>query len=155
MRHTAGNFIHPVVALLLLGTGCAPSRATAGVESPTPTAAPIAQSGVRRNAKTITREEIEAAREANLFLMIRKLQPQWFQQRAPSRDMRGLPNPVPSLDTRGEIVVYMDGTRLGGPEVLRTISSTGIALVRFLSGPEADTLFGRGHENGAIVVTTR
>jgi len=60
--------------------------------------------------------------------------------------------------TRGascERVAYLDGMRLGGLDELRGVSAVSVQHIRSLSGPDATTLFGRGHCAGAIVVVTR
>ena len=61
-----------------------------------------------------------------------------------------------ALEAEGDVVVYLDQSRLGGPESLRTIQVTGVTVVRHYSASEAEARFGPGHLHGAIqVITTR
>jgi hypothetical protein len=53
------------------------------------------------------------------------------------------------------VQVYVDDNRFGGPEALRTIRIASIAVIRHLDGIQATARYGRGHEGGAILVTTR
>jgi hypothetical protein len=52
---------------------------------------------------------------------------------------------------RCEPVVYVNGSKVRGLEVLRSTPMAGVA-VRHLSAREASARFGNGHEGGAILV---
>lgn len=114
--------------LLALGTACASTASSPARHA---------------DRDRLLQEEIAAAHEPNLYNLVQKLRPQWLRKRG-AKDLRD----------QGEIVVYYGRTRLGGPESLRRISTSEVASLRFLSGPEANTRFGRGHEHGAIIVTS-
>ena len=62
--------------------------------------------------------------------------------------------PVSLLNER-DIVVYLDGNRLGGLEALRTIPVFTVVSVRRMSPPEAHSFYGLDHPQGAIVVRSR
>lgn len=89
-------------------------------------------------------EELQAEVGRNLEDVIRQRRPSWLRTRGST-----------SLREEGEIAIYMDGTRMGGPEVLRTIMAQNVESVRYLSPGEATTRFGTGHVHGAIVVAMR
>jgi hypothetical protein len=92
----------------------------------------------------LTRAQIDAAEESNAYELVQRLRPNWLHKRG-ARD----------LADAGDVVVYQDRTRMGGPEALRAIAAAGIEQIRFFAAQEADTRFGRGHQHGAIVVVTR
>lgn len=102
--------------------------------------------GPRRQSNQITAEEIQAAQAQNLYDLIRSLRPNWV---AP-RGQQSLTNP-----TAGQVMVYLDGTRAGGPDILRQIRPTDVELVHYLGATEAASRFGLDHSGGAILVTTR
>ncbi len=122
-----------VLALALLVAGCAST--------------PSAESGrLRRSANLITAEEIERASFTNLFDLVRALRPAWLQTRGP----QSIQDP-----TAGEVVVYLDGTRLGGPEQLRMLPAADVASLQYLNGIDAPARFGRGHLGGAILIRSK
>lgn len=96
------------------------------------------------NRAMLSSQELRAQVGRNLEDVIRQLRPQWLVRRGAS-----------SLDNEGDVVVYQDGTRMGGREVLRTIMVEEVESVRMLGAGEATTRFGTGHTHGAIVITTR
>lgn len=96
------------------------------------------------NRMVLTTEELQAEVGRNLEDVIRQRRPQWLTRRGST-----------TLQEEGEILVYQDGTRMGGPAFLRTIQAESVESVQFLTAGEATTRFGTGHVHGAIVVTTR
>jgi hypothetical protein len=52
-------------------------------------------------------------------------------------------------------VVYVDGRLFGGMRELHQIRASDVAIMRFLSAPDATTRFGTGHEGGAILIETK
>lgn len=100
----------------------------------------------------ITRETIDASRTSysNAYQIVERLRPQWLRKRSGggSNEM-GM-----NQEMEGDIVVYVDGTRIGGPQALRGIMADGVASIRFLNAAEA-TRYGTGHQHGAILVVTR
>src|SRR5439155_36991 len=74
---------------------------------------------------------------------------------APSRDPGRLaPPPPPRPEAEGDVVVYLDQSRLGGPETLRTIQVNAATAIRHYSASEAEARFGPGHLHGAIQIIT-
>ena len=88
--------------------------------------------------------ELQAEVGRTLEDVIRQRRPTWLRHRGAT-----------SLQEEGEILVYVDAARMGGPAVLRTIMAQNVESVRFLNPGEATTRFGTGHVHGAIVVTMR
>lgn len=116
-----------VAALLLAATGCASTGDT-----------------VLRDRDVLTLEEIEATSQPNAYHMIRGLRPHWLRVRGPTR-----------LYQQHPIMVYVDGTRMGGPSVLNSIPRGNIREIRYYDGAQAQTRFGLNNTNGAIAVRTR
>jgi hypothetical protein len=56
---------------------------------------------------------------------------------------------------QSEIVVYLDGNRLGGVDELRGIAANTISSIAYLDAPSATIRYGTGHTQGAIVITTK
>ena len=91
----------------------------------------------------IVRHEIVAAHVQNVYELVERLHPQWLRKRG-----------VNHLQNDGDIVVYLDNARLGGPESLREIHVGGVSSVRFYDAGRAQYRFGVGHTHGAILVST-
>lgn len=92
----------------------------------------------------LTAAELENAQWSNMYDAIAAMRGAWLNKRGPV-----------SLSAGGELVVYLDRNRLGGPETLRTISCEVVASARFLSASEAQSQFGLDHPLGAIVIVSR
>jgi hypothetical protein len=121
---------HAAALLLALSLGaCAAAAGTPGSSRPNP--------------NVISRAEIEREGPSSVFDLIQKLRPLWLSARASSF----------TQDT--SVVVYLDGTRMGGPEALREVSTPNVEKVEFLDAGRATARFGVGHVNGAILITTR
>ncbi len=101
---------------------------------------------LRRDANRITAEELERATFNNLFELVRALRPAWIQPRGPM----SIEDP-----TAGEVVVYLDGMRYGGPASLRQLRPGDVASIEYLNGTEASARFGLGHVGGAIVIHSK
>lgn len=96
-----------------------------------------------RDRTTISAAELQRTAHTDLYSAIASLRPTWLSRRGPS-----------SIHFEGELIVYHDRTRLGGPEMLSTIDVTRVMSVRFLTPSEAQARFGMGHPHGAIIVST-
>lgn len=121
------------LALLVpLVAGCAAATGPAGGTPP-------------REANRLRVEEIRQAQAQNGFELIRTLRPLWLQGRGSNSlgSSRG-----------GEVVVYLNGSRAGTPEILRQIPSRDFWEALFLSPSEATARYGTGHTRGAIVIST-
>ncbi len=122
-----------LVVLALVLAGCA-------------SAATGERDGLRRDPNRITAEEIERAHFNDVFDLVRALRPNWIQ----TRGAMSIQDP-----TAGEVVVYVDGMRVGGAQHLRQVRVGDVASIQYLSGPDASSRFGLGHIGGAILVHTK
>lgn len=114
-----------ISALLLLLVGGA--CATSGDGAP------------RRDPDVISAEEIGNFVSTNAYEVVQRLRPNWLR----GRNQADAP------------VVYVDGIRMGGVEVLRTLQTNRLSEIRHRGGPEATTLYGTGVGGGTIEVQTR
>jgi hypothetical protein len=113
----------------------------------------------RRNSTVITAQEIAAATGASTaYDVVRQLRPAWLVERG----IRGTggaaaPGALTSTATEGPagVVVYRDGTRLGGFSELQNIPAETVGEIRWLDGRDATQRFGTGHGAGAIEITSK
>jgi hypothetical protein len=118
------------LSLLLAATACG-SAAGAG---PRP---------VSSNRLNLTPEEMQTAVYSDVYAAVETLRPAWLREYTTS--LYGGPE---------RVQVYLDGIKLGGPEMLRGISPNAVGHLEFLSSIEASQRYGLNHGAGAILVTT-
>lgn len=120
----------PVLALVL--AGCASMEGSSD--------------GSSRRSDVITQEEIQSHDGLNTaYDVVQRLRPQFLRRRG-----------VNSLASSGdEILVYLDGIRTGGVDILRTIDANTVQQVRYINARDATTKYGTGHSQGVIEVRTR
>ncbi|MFP4227918.1 MAG: hypothetical protein ACLFTE_03725 [Salinivenus sp.] len=93
----------------------------------------------------ITQEEIqEVSGISNAYNLVRRLHPQWLEKRGRS-----------SVSNPGDIVVYINGSRQGGPSTLEQVDVMDVENIRYLPPDEATMRHGSGHDNGAIEVNLK
>ena len=98
-------------------------------------------------ARIVELEELQAMEGgSNALTAVRRLRPEFLARHAPPR--------VGEVGETGYAVVYLDGTRLGGPETLETIPLSFVYRIRFLRASEAAAWVGREHRGGVIAVST-
>lgn len=133
--------------LLLLLAGCA---STGGARTSTGDGA----------SDRLTRDQLLATQVQTAYDGIQRLRPTWLRRRgnstfqgggATSPAFGGSTAPAPT----DEPVVYVDGVRSGGVEVLRSYHPNQVTAIEFLDGPSATLRFGTGNTGGAILVSTR
>ena len=127
-----------ILLSFVLAAGCA-----------TPAGAPTSQeqSAPRRDTNVITVDELTSAPETDLYAAIQRLRPAFFQT-------RGMTSP--GIGTAPEMIqVYVDGSRAGGVDALRSLRTLDVKEVRRLSASEATQRYGTGNTMGAIVVTRK
>jgi hypothetical protein len=95
------------LALTLL-LGCAPPKG--GGDS----------NNARPDRNVITLPEVQAARTDNAYELVRTLHPMWLRKRGSN-----------SMQYDGDIVVYLNETRLGGPDALQQVESISITSIRY------------------------
>jgi hypothetical protein len=148
---TAPFTLVTAAVITLGGTGCG-SSAPAGVS---------AGSGPKPSATLITADEIAKVNALNGYEVVQKLRPAMLSQRqiASANGHGGLARDAPPIKgtdvAAGQVVVYMDGTRLGDVEQLRGITAASIATLRYYSASEAQVKWGSNHPAGAIEVISK
>ena len=92
-----------------------------------------------RSGDVITAGELETVAQFNVLEALRRLRPTWLRVRS-----RSTPP-----------VVFIDGMRRGGLNVLQDFRASEIVEIRRRSGTDATTLYGTGVGGGTIELTTR
>jgi hypothetical protein len=93
----------------------------------------------------ITTEMIGEPGNQNAYTIVQRLRPRWLSPRTQGT----ITNPEPSFPE-----VYLDGVRFGPIDTLYRIDAEQIARIEFMSGLDATTRFGVGHDGGAILVSS-
>jgi hypothetical protein len=93
----------------------------------------------------ITREMIDNPSSQNAFTIVQRFRPRWLSPRTQGT----IANPEPSFAQ-----VYVDDVRFGPIDTLYRIDGTQIERIEYMSGLDATTRFGVGHDGGAIMVWT-
>lgn len=96
------------------------------------------------DANTITREQIEESSFTNAYDLVRALRGNWLRKRGTA-----------SINNDGDVIVYLDRTRYGGPTSLREINTSDVERITHLSAREASSRYGLDHVYGAVLVETR
>lgn len=86
----------------------------------------------------IVMAELAELPDMDAFQAIERLRPRWLQSRA------GDP-----------VQLYVDGSRRGSAMDLRSMRTSDVEEMRYMSASDATTRYGTGHAGGAILVTTR
>lgn len=134
----------PALFLVLVAALSAPRalHAQNTTRAPAPAVNPAK---IKRNPDVISREEIDAAAEAQTaWEVVKRLRPTWFTVRGGSITL-----------AVADVQIYLNEVRQGGSETLRDIPRSGLNEIRRLRGSDATQRFGTGHENGAILVYIR
>lgn len=95
-------------------------------------------------------DEIVAANVLTVYDAVDRLRPRWLEVRATRSAFGG------AMDAG--VVVFMDRTRLGGPDELRRLAPRDVAWIEYLTGSEAAARLPGIHSanvEGAIVVHMR
>ena len=117
--------------------------------------------GAKPSATLITADEIAKANVVNGYEAVKKLRPAMLSQKqiASAHGQGGMASDAPPIKgtdvASGQVVVYMDGTRLGDVEQLREIAASTIATVRYYSASEAQLKWGSNHFGGVIEVISK
>jgi hypothetical protein len=122
------------------------------------------QQGSRGDDRVITRERLLAGGgTTNLYDAIARVRPQCLQARSPSNTARSL-KPDTTSETGGSTGVYnsaprsislfVDGTRTGTVDDLRTFSLADVREVECLTASDAAQRYGLNNVAGAIAVKT-
>jgi hypothetical protein len=90
----------------------------------------------------IVREQLQL--HSDVYQAIYSVRPMWLR----TRGMDSIRNP-------SQVWVYLNGIRLGGVELLRTMQTSDVAEIRFYDAGAATQRWGAGHAAGAIAITSR
>jgi hypothetical protein len=116
----------------------------------TTAAAAAAKKKPKGRANLITEEEIAAGGTfQNAMEIVQRLRPAMLRVRSGGAQSGGSSGQDVGAT---EMSVFLDNQRLGGVEVLREIMLSQLKEIRYLSPSDATTLFGTGHQAGAIQV---
>jgi hypothetical protein len=102
--------------------------------------------GERSNRNRITTEQLSRLTADNAYDAVRRLQPQWLESRGPSSVSDA--NPATPA-------VYLNGSRVGDVEYLRTVPLTTVAEIRYWTPGEASARFGMGLPRGVIELISK
>lgn len=117
-----------MVATLVVASGC-------GIRT-NPSFAP------RRDRSLITQDEAAYANAGSAYDIVDHLRPEFFI--APNNG-----------SLAAERLVYVNGVRAGGLEVLHAIPAERVQEIRLLSAFDANRLLGGGHSAGALMIKLR
>ena len=92
----------------------------------------------------LTREDLRDYQFATVFDAIEALRSHWLRERGPD-----------SFSSPGHVQVYLDDSRLGGVEALRTLPLANVLYIRHVDGVDAAARWGLAHGHGVILVSTR
>ncbi|MEW5926343.1 MAG: hypothetical protein AB1941_02535 [Gemmatimonadota bacterium] len=135
---------------LAAAAGCASGGAAAGAGASG--AAPADSAGAgrpasgRRDLSVITIEEIQRSGAMNAYEAVQRLRPLWLRSR----------NATANRGTPPSILVYLNGNRLGGTDMLRRMEVIPITSIRYLDAAAAMSLPGLAsmRVEGAIMIST-
>jgi hypothetical protein len=109
-------------------------------------AACASSTGGQTDRNRITGEQLASNAAQNAYDAIRNLQPHWFDSRGPT----SVTDPTPTTAT-----VYIDGSRAGDLEFLKTVNTNTLAEIRYWPPGEASARFGMGHPRGVIEMISK
>jgi len=103
-----------------------------------------ARSGPRTDRTLITRQQIETGGYRTAYDAVLSLRSNWLQERG--RDSFANPSIV---------LVYLDGTKMGGIDELKGIPAHSVESIKHHDGISASARWGLDHGQGVIEVKTR
>jgi hypothetical protein len=124
--------------------GSAPGAVSAGAAADSGTT--VRTTGTRRDLSVITVEEIQRSGAMNAYEAVERLRPFWLRSRN-ATSSRGVP---------ASILVYLNGSRLGGIDMLRRLEVIPVTSIRYMDAAAAKSLPGLAsfRVEGAIMVST-
>lgn len=127
--------VRVVIGIALVAGASACVRPGAGAPQP------------RRAHDLITAEELDRARENNLFDAVARLRPHMLRNRTSLAYGR---------DATAPVMVYVDGEKMDGLDFLRRLATTEVQEVRYFEPQVANTRFARyNNAGGAISIVLR
>ena len=132
MRRTATSVM--LVVTGVVATSCSVTDPRGGARISTANVGRVATASPDR----LESAEIGSARVANAYEAVVRLRPQFLRRRSTTGD--------------GQPVIYLDGVRQGGADILRSIPASVVYEIRYLTVTAASAEFGRMHSAGVISV---
>src|SRR5262245_48087240 len=93
----------------------------------------------------ITREQLDVLEVISTYDAIQRLRPTWLQARGAFSITEGTGLPR----------VHINDSRTGSLDDLRSLLTTSVELIQYMSAADATTRFGTGYPGGLIEVRTR
>jgi hypothetical protein len=97
------------------------------------------------SGRTVTGDELAKTRASNAYEALYMVRPFFLRTRGKTSIL--LPNAFGPA-------VYLNGTLLGGVEVLKTLLTADVAVIRKIESWDAETKYGPGYPDGVLEVTT-
>lgn len=113
-----------------------------------------------RDRNRITAEELQAASATTVYDFVRAKRAHWLSTRGQAtlatRSMTDFTTGEATVVAAPpEIAVYVDGTKQGNQNMLRSIGTDEIDSMEYLDSMSATQRFGTGHVHGAILIRRR
>lgn len=102
------------------------------------------QEGHGSDRSIITQEQLRENHFNSVYDAVEALRNNWLH--AKSTD---------SFYSPSQIWAYLDETKLGGVETLKTVAIGPVVYIKYLDGPTASARWGVDHSQGVILVATR
>jgi hypothetical protein len=103
------------------------------------------QARPRGQRDLITLDELATIDVQNALQAVQRLRPNFLR----------FPGAMSITQGQAQVVVYVESTRMGGPDMLQQIPITEVKEIRYLSATDATQRYGTGHTAGAIIVTRK
>ena len=139
------NMRIPNPALLLCAlAACAPPAPSTGPEAAAVPAQQTTAPRRERDPNRVSMAEIRDQPPSDALLLVQRVRRHWLRDQVSG-------DPGSMAD---DVVVYLDGTRLGGRRELQQIPSSQIGRMEFIEGRIAARRWGVSHALGAILLFT-
>jgi hypothetical protein len=102
-----------------------------------------ANASPKADRNEITQAQILEHHFVNAYEAVQALHSNWLQTRG-----------TDSFNSPGQVWVYLDETKLGGVETLRSIAPAAVAFIRHFDGLQATARWGIDHGQGVIFVSS-
>ena len=129
-----------VIATTVVVSGCRTAAPTVSASASPP--ATSIERAARKSPDRLGYAEMKSAQVANAHEAVSRLRPQFLRRHWPTMANNG----------EGQPVIYLDGVRQGGIDMLRSIPANALYEIRYLSSTAANAEFGRWHPGGVISV---
>ena len=146
------RFVLLPISLAILGGSLACASAGTNAEP----------SKAKTDANLITNAEFSGQNFRNAYDIVQRLRPNWLtkkEQSAPTRmGMTVSGGSAVQGDAGSGLVVYLDHSRMGGPDALRDITTDGIGSLEYMDASTATAKLpglGSSSVSGAIVIHSR